>query len=140
MKKEPKENYYRKVIIENISEEEIGLFSPACDWEYVGTEFISGVKYHVFANENVGQKIYFTYKSSFVSTNVLPIDAANMNKKEYLLGGDSAEEQADCITEDILYDFCIKINLKAKEENAKIDQSIRCAIIPSVHDIERYLK
>ena len=85
MKSEPKENYYRKVIIENISEDNIGLLSSAYDWKYCGTETINGEVYHVFANEDIGMKIYFRYKNSFVSTNVLPIDAANMNTKEYLL-------------------------------------------------------
>lgn len=140
MKSEPKENYYRKVIIENISEDNIGLLSSAYDWKYCGTETINGKVYHVFANEDIDMKIYFRYKNSFVSTNVLPIDAANINRKEYLLGGDSAEQQADDITEDILYDFCIKINSIAHEVNERKDQNIWCAIVPSVHDMKEHLE
>lgn len=140
---EANENYYRKVLIGNLNEDEIGKLPPVFDWKYSGIENNDGQSYYLFANENVGMMIYFLYHDTdniFESRNVLPIDCDNMNKKAYKKGGDPAEKQADDITEDFLYHFCTRFNKAIRSVNEEASSNIWCAIVPSVHDVEKSLK
>lgn len=135
-----KEDFFRRVILGGITEGQIrDEMNQFGNWEYKGQKPSVGSSYLVFQNEAKGAEVYIQAdsKSSFIfgSKNVLPIDGSNLNSSKYEEGYDSSEEQATSLVSDVLYDFCIHFNKKAKEVNENTNNWYWCAIVPSDYDI-----
>ena len=127
-----KEDFFRNVVIGGIKEEQFSSLPEFEGWCYQGVQNCGGVSRHVFMNHEIGCQILFEKEdSNFRSTNVLPIDGTNLNSPNYLEGCDSSEEQAEDLTRDVLYDFCIQLIIMAQ----KAGSHWWCAIIPSVSDL-----
>lgn len=131
-----KEDYFRSVIIGGIGEEQLCSLKAFGGWSFQGREAMDGAYCYVFANDEIGCRVFFQKEDScFRSANVLPIDGENLNKPDYLDGFDSAEEQAEELTKDVLYDFCIQFNTMSQKANENTVGFWWCAIIPSVSDL-----
>lgn len=123
-----KEDYYRRVIIHGITDNDLDALPIFDGWEYQ-----SGYK---FGNSSIGAGVEILFRKAssgdYISQNVLPIDGANLNIDEYYKGFDSSEEQMDDIKDDVLYDFCICFN--RVKEKVFPEKLILCGIEPLVTD------
>ena len=130
-------DYYRKVIIYGISEEELSTLKEFDGWEYKEKEInLKGV--YKFQNTTVGKGVEITLNKEvenvYISVNVLPLDEKYFKSDVYIEGFDSSENQATSITDDVLYSFCLCFNKMARVLNKDTNNYWVCGIIPAKLD------